>query len=116
MSEDSIINHELNLKLCLVGKLCEMLEGGQESSMLSIIFTETKKGADFLDNFLHQRGFRSTCIHGDRNQREREEAVNLFKVYQQPIHITAHFWPAVQGGVVISYHNVQLQATILQIY
>ena len=57
-----------------------MLEGGQESSMLSIIFTETKKGADFLDNFLHQRGFRSTCIHGDRNQREREEAVNLFKV------------------------------------
>jgi len=68
-----------------VGKLCEMLEGGQESSMLSIIFTETKKGADFLDNFLHQRGFRSTCIHGDRNQREREEAVNLFKTAQNPI-------------------------------
>ena len=33
-----------------------------------------------MDNYLHDRGFSSTCIHGDRNQREREEAVKLFKV------------------------------------
>ena len=48
--------------------------------MLTIVFTETKKGADFLDNFLHYEGYHSTCIHGDRNQREREAAVELFKV------------------------------------
>ena len=48
--------------------------------MLTIVFTETKRGADYLDNYLHDRGFSSTCIHGDRNQREREEAVTLFKV------------------------------------
>ena len=61
-------------------KLCELLEGGRSSEMLTIIFTETKKNADYLDNFLHERGYQSTCIHGDRNQREREEAVHLFKV------------------------------------
>jgi len=64
----------------LVRKLCDLLEGGQQSQMLTIIFTETKKGADCLDNLLHERGYSSTCIHGDRNQREREEAVHLFKV------------------------------------
>merc|ERR1712210_287159 len=56
---------------------------GQE--MLTIVFTETKKGADYLDHFLHERGYHSTCIHGDRNQQEREEAVHLFKSGQTPI-------------------------------
>ena len=65
---------------CLVRKLCELLEIGQGAEMLTIIFTETKKGADYLDHFLHERGYHSTCIHGDRNQQEREEAVHLFKV------------------------------------
>jgi hypothetical protein len=67
-----------NLNVFLVRKLCELLENGQE--MLTIVFTETKKGADYLDHFLHERGYQSTCIHGDRNQQEREEAVHLFKV------------------------------------
>jgi len=66
-----------------VRKLCELLENGQE--MLTIVFTETKKGADYLDHFLHERGYQSTCIHGDRNQQEREEAVHLFKSGQTPI-------------------------------
>ena len=60
-------------------RLCELLENTSRD-MLTIVFTETKKGADFLDNFLHYEGYHSTCIHGDRNQREREAAVELFKV------------------------------------
>ena len=28
----------------------------------------------------HTSGYNSICIHGDRNQREREAAVELFKV------------------------------------
>ena len=63
----------------LVQRLCELLENTSRD-MLTIVFTETKKGADFLDNFLHYEGYHSTCIHGDRNQREREAAVELFKV------------------------------------
>ena len=63
-----------------VTRLLTLLERGTSAEMLTIVFTETKRGADYLDNHLHDRGFSSTCIHGDRNQREREEAVKLFKV------------------------------------
>ena len=61
-------------------RLLDLLDRGHSSEMLTIVFTETKRGADYLDNYLHDRGFSSTCIHGDRNQREREDAVRLFKV------------------------------------
>ena len=64
-------------------RLCELLENTSRD-MLTIVFTETKKGADFLDNFLHYEGYQSTCIYGDRNQREREAAVELFKVKPGP--------------------------------
>ena len=64
-----------------VTRLLDLLERGHSAEMLTIVFTETKRGADYLDNYLHDRGFSSTCIHGDRNQREREEAVQLFKVW-----------------------------------
>ena len=63
-----------------VSRLLDLLKRGRSTEMLTIVFTETKRGADYLDNYLHDRGFSSTCIHGDRNQREREEAVALFKV------------------------------------
>ena len=38
---------------------------------------ETKRGADSLDEFLHREGFPVTSIHGDRTQREREEALRF---------------------------------------
>jgi len=66
-------------------RLLDLLDRGHSSEMLTIVFTETKRGADYLDNYLHDRGFSSTCIHGDRNQREREDAVRLFKSGQAPI-------------------------------
>jgi len=68
-----------------VMRLLSLLDRGHSSEMLTIVFTETKRGADYLDNYLHDRGFSSTCIHGDRNQREREDAVRLFKSGQAPI-------------------------------
>lgn len=68
-----------------VTRLLDLLERGTSSELLTIVFTETKRGADYLDNYLHDRGFSSTCIHGDRNQREREEAVQLFKTGEAPI-------------------------------
>ena len=41
----------------------------------TLVFVETKKGADQLDDFLYREGFPVTSIHGDRSQREREEAL-----------------------------------------
>merc|ERR1719351_330455 len=51
----------------------------------TLVFVETKRGADSLDEFLHREGFPVTSIHGDRTQREREEALRRFKVGQTPI-------------------------------
>ena len=41
----------------------------------TLVFVETKKGADQLDEFLYREGFPVTSIHGDRTQKEREEAL-----------------------------------------
>ena len=46
---------------------------------------ETKKGADQLDEYLYREGFPVTSIHGDRTQREREEALKRFRCGRSPI-------------------------------
>ncbi|KAF3843679.1 hypothetical protein F7725_002528 [Dissostichus mawsoni] len=46
---------------------------GKES--LTLVFVETKKGADALEDFLYHEGYSCTSIHGDRSQRDREEAL-----------------------------------------
>jgi ATP-dependent RNA helicase DDX3X len=45
----------------------------------TLIFVETKRGADSLDDFLYRQHFPTTSIHGDRTQREREDALIAFK-------------------------------------
>lgn len=52
---------------------------------LILIFVETKRGADFLEEALYQKGFPTSSIHGDKSQREREEALKLFKTGRTPI-------------------------------
>ena len=47
----------------------------------TLVFVETKKGADQLDEFLYREGFPVTSIHGDRTQREREEALRRSVTY-----------------------------------
>ena len=46
----------------------------------TLVFVETKRNADFLACYLSDEGFPTTSIHGDRFQREREEALADFKV------------------------------------
>jgi probable ATP-dependent RNA helicase DDX4 len=54
-------------------KLTEIIkEAGTERVL---VFVETKKNADFIATFLSGEGFPTTSIHGDRLQREREEAL-----------------------------------------
>ena len=42
----------------------------------TLVFVETKKNADFLAAFLTGEGLPTTSIHGDRLQREREQALS----------------------------------------
>ena len=59
--------------------------GGIRSDSLTLIFVETKKGADALENFLHRAGYPVTSIHGDRTQAEREDALAAFRSGHCPI-------------------------------
>lgn len=52
---------------------------------LTLIFVETKKGADALEDFLYQHQHPVTSIHGDRSQREREDALKCFRSGDSPI-------------------------------
>ncbi|XP_020639547.1 ATP-dependent RNA helicase DDX3X isoform X9 [Pogona vitticeps] len=56
---------------------------GKES--LTLVFVETKKGADSLEDFLYREGYACTSIHGDRCQRDREEALHQFRSGRSPI-------------------------------
>ena len=49
------------------------------------MFVETKKGADSLEEFLYRESYPATSIHGDRSQREREEALRNFRNGKTPI-------------------------------
>jgi ATP-dependent RNA helicase DDX3X len=46
---------------------------GQQS--LTLVFVETKKGADALEDWLYRMGFPATTIHGDRSQQVLLQAV-----------------------------------------
>jgi ATP-dependent RNA helicase DDX3X len=51
---------------------------------LVLIFVETKRGADYLEEMLYSRGFQTSSIHGDKSQREREDALKMFKTGRTP--------------------------------
>ncbi|KAK8968145.1 DEAD-box ATP-dependent RNA helicase 37 [Platanthera guangdongensis] len=59
--------------------------GVQGKQSLTLVFVETKKGADSLEHWLCMNGFPATSIHGDRTQQEREYALRAFKNGQAPI-------------------------------
>merc|ERR1740129_2110901 len=61
------------------------VEQEAEEKQLTLVFVETKKGADQLDEFLYTQGFPVTSIHGDRTQREREDALRVFRSGKTPI-------------------------------
>lgn len=44
-----------------------------------IVFCRTKQGADLVGNVLKQNGHSATVIHSDRNQRDREKALQGFR-------------------------------------
>ncbi|XP_074598253.1 ATP-dependent RNA helicase vasa-like [Brevipalpus obovatus] len=65
-------------------KLVELL-GTTDIKDRTMIFVDTKKTADFLALYLSQQGYKSTSIHGDRYQSQREEALRDLKTGKFPI-------------------------------
>mgnify|MGYP001068463893 CR=1 FL=1 len=46
---------------------------------------QTKRGADTLEDYLYREGFPAASIHGDRTQKEREQALANFRSGRVPI-------------------------------
>ncbi|KAM9262036.1 putative ATP-dependent RNA helicase DDX4 [Morus bassanus] len=64
-------------------KLIEILQStGQERAM---VFVDKKKKADYIAAFLCQEKIPATSIHGDREQREREAALQDFRSGKCPV-------------------------------
>ncbi|CAL5076558.1 unnamed protein product [Urochloa decumbens] len=59
--------------------------GTHGKQALTLVFVETKRGADALEDWLYRNGFPATSIHGDRSQQEREHALRSFKSGATPI-------------------------------
>ena len=52
---------------------------------LTLIFVETKRGADTLEHALLAEGIQANSIHGDRTQQERESALHNFRNGRCPV-------------------------------
>ncbi|XP_032573275.1 ATP-dependent RNA helicase vasa isoform X4 [Drosophila sechellia] len=60
-------------------KRAKLMEILREEADGTIVFVETKRGADFLASYLSETEFPTTSIHGDRLQSQREQALRDFK-------------------------------------
>jgi len=65
-------------------KLTEILQECDPKDK-TLVFVKTKKNADFIATHLSGEGLPTTSIHGDRFQREREEALYDFRTGAMPI-------------------------------
>ena len=54
-------------------------------SGLILVFVETKRGADYLEDVLCRENYPATSIHGDKTQPEREHALQSFKSGRTPV-------------------------------
>ncbi|KAK9857160.1 hypothetical protein WJX84_004728 [Apatococcus fuscideae] len=82
-STDLIVQHieyvAANDKRAVLLDLINSVEG------LTLVFVETKRGADALEDYLVNNGFPATSIHGDRSQSEREMALRNFRSGRTPV-------------------------------
>ncbi|XVF34689.1 hypothetical protein REPUB_Repub18cG0080600 [Reevesia pubescens] len=59
--------------------------GTRSKHALTLVFVETKRGANELERWLSWNGFPAIAIHGDKVQMEREQALRSFKIGATPI-------------------------------
>ncbi|CAH8468289.1 unnamed protein product [Schistosoma rodhaini] len=56
-----------------------------EAGTLILVFVETRRGADALENYLYSQKFQVASIHGDRTQEDRELALSCFRSGRTPV-------------------------------
>lgn len=67
-------------------RLFQILENiMQQKECKTIIFCETKRKCDELTRGMRKDGWPALCIHGDKNQSERDWVLNQFKAGKTPI-------------------------------
>lgn len=89
-------------KLSKFPKLLEMLrEKRSEHNEKTIIFVNTKADCSFLEGDLRDNGFNCVSVHGDKEQRDRQFAINDFKKPDTNILIATDV--ASRG---IDFHNI----------
>lgn len=93
--------HEVG-KFAKRDKLLEILNA--EDPKGTIVFVETKRQADFLASFLSESEHPTTSIHGDRMQRQREEALEDFKKGRMKVLIATSV--AARGLDIRNVHHV----------
>ncbi|KAL8962385.1 MAG: hypothetical protein Q9193_001199 [Seirophora villosa] len=54
----------------------------------TMIFANTKREVDLIDDYLWNKGMPSTSIHSDRTQLEREDAIRAYKSGKAPVLVT----------------------------
>jgi ATP-dependent RNA helicase RhlE len=59
--------------------LLHLLENQQEEMRRVLVFTETKSEADILERKLREAGVSTALMHGDRSQKEREQALEKLR-------------------------------------
>lgn len=66
------------MKQYRIGKVLEEIKASGEVGK-TLIFTQTKKGADGLVNQLAGEGYHAVSIHGDKTQGQRDYIMRLYK-------------------------------------
>ncbi|TKR60272.1 hypothetical protein L596_027546 [Steinernema carpocapsae] len=85
-------NHNITQKIEILDenekerRMMELLdEILKQDQCKTIIFVETKRKADDLTRSMRRDGWPALCIHGDKNQNERDWVLNEFKTGNTPI-------------------------------
>jgi ATP-dependent RNA helicase DDX3X len=52
---------------------------------LILVFVETKRSCDYIEDLLCSKGFPACSIHGDKSQREREQSLKSFRGGHTPV-------------------------------
>jgi ATP-dependent RNA helicase DDX5/DBP2 len=68
-------------------RLFDILDEKNDGKAKILIFTATKKTADYLTSDLRREGWPSRAIHGDKSQQERDFVLSEFKSGKRPIMI-----------------------------
>ena len=66
-------------------KIDKLMEYLNDLKGLTLVFVQTKANANYLERILNENGVEATSIHGDRSQRDREEALDMFKTGRCPV-------------------------------